>query len=231
MFDINFKKMSYNIMWRRVPLFCVSSFSVHNSNLVCECNSKEIPFKNETTFHSLNDLEFKRFKDERIIHVYGSIDKELAVIIKDSLEQLDSENNLPIKLIINSSGGETSQGLSICDKMNKVKSEVHTQCDGECGSIASLILANGTEGKRTITPNSTVYIHEPYTSFGEGSSFTIFELNGTLKSLKIQIEKILNILMKVTGKSSSEIEELMKNNITLTSEESVKNKIVDSIVK
>ena len=37
--------------------------------------------------------------------------------------------------------------------------------------------------------------------------------------------------MKVTGKSSSEIEELMKNNITLTSEESVKNKIVDSIVK
>ena len=115
--------------------------------------------------------------------------------------------------------------------MNKLKSEVHTQCDGECASIASVILANGTEGKRTITPNSTVYIHEPYKWFGEDMTLTIFELNGFLRSLKIQREQLINTLIRVTRKSRSEIEELMRNGTWLTSEEAIEHQLVDSIEK
>ena len=115
--------------------------------------------------------------------------------------------------------------------MNKLKSEVHTQCDGECTSIAFIILNNGTEGKRTITPNSTVYIHEPYKWFGEDMTFTIFELNGSLRSLKNQREQIINTLIKVTRKSRSEIEELMRNDTWLTSEEAIQHQFVDSIEK
>ena len=144
--------MSYRLILKRASLFSISSLSLQNFYLVSNCDSKESPIENETTFNSFDEIEFKRFRENRIIHINGSINKELATTIKDCLEQLDTEKNLPIKIIINSDGGEVSQGLSICDKMNKLKSEVHTQCDGECASIASVILANGTEGKRTITP-------------------------------------------------------------------------------
>ena len=213
---------------KKVSLFSISSLSLQKFYSVSNCES---PIENETTFNSFNEIEFKRFRENRIIHIYGSINKELAVSIKNCLEQLDSEKNLPIKIIINSNGGEVTQGLSICDKMNKLKSEVHTQCDGVCASIASVILANGTEGKRTITPNSTVFIHEPYHSFGEDMTLTIFELNGLLRSLKIQREQIINTLIKVTQRSRSEIEELMRNETWLTSEEAIEHQFVDSIEK
>lgn len=223
--------MSYYLPLKRASLFAISSLSLQNFHLVSNCDSKETPIENETTFNSFDEIEFKRFRENRIIHINSSINKELAVSIKNCLEQLDNEKNLPIKIIINSNGGEVTQGLSICDKMNKLKSEVHTQCDGVCASIASVILANGTEGKRTITPNSTVYIHEPYNSFGEDMTLTIFELNGLLRSLKIQREQIINTLIKVTRKSRSEIEELMKNDTWLTSQEAIEHQLVDSIEK
>lgn len=223
--------MSYHLILKRASLFSISSLSLQNFYLVSNCDSKESPIRNETTFNSFDEIEFKRFRDNRIIHIYSSINKELAVRIKYCLEQLDSEKNLPIKIIINSNGGEVSQGLSICDKMNKLKSEVHTQCDGVCASIASVILANGTEGKRTINPNSTVYIHKPYKWFGEDMTLTIFELNGFLRSLKIQREQLINTLIRVTRKSRSEIEELMRNETWLTSEEAIEHQLVDSIEK
>ncbi len=203
----------------------------YSNNLISYCESPESSSQNkEINSKNFDQIEFERFENERIIRLYGEVNDSLGSIIINCLEVLDNKNNQPIKLIINSVGGSISQGLAICDKMNKIKSDVHTQCEGECSSIASLILANGTKGKRSITPNSTVFIHEAYTSLG-GSALSIFELNGRLQSLKIHRDQIIQILIKVTGKDRSEIEELMRNDTTFTSNEAVNHNIVDFVEK
>lgn len=73
--------MSYHLILKRASLFSKSSLSLQNFYLVSNCNSKESPIENETTFNSFNEIEFKRFRDNRIIHIYSSINKELAVTI------------------------------------------------------------------------------------------------------------------------------------------------------
>ncbi len=112
--------------------------------------------------------------------------------------------------------------------MNKINSPIYTKCEGECSSIASLILANGEKGNRSITPNSTVFVHEAYVNISN-ISLSIFELSGRLESLKIHRNQIIQILEKVTGKSRNEIEKIMKNDTTFTSEQAVQNNIVDYI--
>lgn len=198
------------------------------------CESSE-PSSNNDQLNSkdFDQIDFERFEKERIVRVNGPIENGsggLGSFIINCLEVLDNKNDKPIKLIINSPGGSITQGLAICDKMNKIKSQVHTHCEGECSSIASLILANGTYGKRSITPNSTVFIHEAYTNLGE-ASLSIFELNGRLQSLKIHRDQIIQILINVTGKDRKEIEDLMRNDTTFTSEEAVNNNIVDFVDK
>lgn len=179
---------------------------------------------------SFDDIEFNLFQNERILRIYGPIDSKLAIIIINSLEVLDQKDNKPIKLIINSGGGNISQGLAICDKMNKIESKVYTQCEGDCSSIAAIILANGFKGHRSITPNSTVFIHEAYLHFPSEISLSIFELNGRLQSLKIHREQIIEILIKITGKTKSEIEYIMRNDITFTALEAIEHCLVDKII-
>ena len=171
------------------------------------------------------------FQTERVVYLSGEINEQTVYEFNNSLQILDDENNQPIKLIINSLGGQTTQALVMCDKMNQIKSDVHTHCNGHCASMASIILANGTKGKRTITPHSTVCIHEPFIILTEKTICNLFQLNGIQKFLEFQREQMINIYMKTTENNRTEIEELMRNDTWLTSEEAIEHQFVDSIEK
>ena len=62
-------------------------------------------------------------------------------------------------------------------------------------------------------------------------TLTIFELKWVFEVIKIQREQLINTLIRVTRKSRSEIEELMRNGTWLTSEEAIEHQFVDSIEK
>ena len=63
------------------------------------------------------------------------------------LEQDDPDSE--ISIYINSPGGVVSSGLAIYDTMQFVRPDVSTWCMGMSASIAALLLAGGTKGKRT----------------------------------------------------------------------------------
>ena len=52
-------------------------------------------------------------------------------------------------------------GLGILDTMNFIKPDVSTICVGMAASMAAVLLAAGTPGKRMALPNSMVLIHQP----------------------------------------------------------------------
>ncbi len=80
----------------------------------------------------------------------------------------------PVRLLINSPGGEVYAGLAIHDVLRDVTAPVHTVCCGIAMSIASVILAAGQSGHRASFPNGRILIHQPTGGFqGQSSDVAI----------------------------------------------------------
>jgi ATP-dependent Clp protease, protease subunit len=105
---------------------------------------------------------FSRLLKDRIIFVGTPIDAALANLVVAQLLFLESEDpDKDVMIYINSPGGEVTAGLAIYDTMQALRCPVATFCLGQAASMASLLLAAGTRGKRKALPHARVMIHQP----------------------------------------------------------------------
>ena len=166
--------------------------------------------------------------DNRIIRLNTDINSEEADKIIEQLLKLDTiKSNKDIIFYINSPGGLVSAGLAIYDAMQLVKSNVKTICIGRCSSMAAVLLSGGTKGKRYITPNSEVMIHE-VSSFSGGK---IGEIKVSYEHSNTLNERLMKILADNTGKSIKQIKKdtLLKDK-WFNAEEAIKYGLVDKIL-
>ena len=140
--------------------------------------------------------------DNRIIRLNKTIDAEVAENIVDQLLKLDTiKSKKDIIFYINSPGGSVSAGMAIYDAMQMVKSDVKTICIGRCASMAAVLPSGGTKGKRYITPNSEVMIHE-VSSFNMGK---VGELKIDYEHTNTLNERIIKLLAENTGKTIKQV--------------------------
>src|SRR4029077_19277335 len=105
---------------------------------------------------------FSRLLKDRIVFLGAQVDDDLANVIIAQLLFLESEDpDKDVMMYVNSPGGEVSAGLAIYDTMQALRCTVATFCVGQAASMASLLLAAGTKGKRNALPNARVMIHQP----------------------------------------------------------------------
>ncbi len=128
---------------------------------------------------------------ERIILCTGEIEDHMAASICGQLLYLSSLNREPIQLYINSPGGSVSSGLAIYDTMQFIDCEVSTICIGCCASMAAVLLAAGTPGKRIALKNSEVMIHQPLGAM-RGSSSDLSIAANHIEKTKLKMAKILS---------------------------------------
>lgn len=103
---------------------------------------------------------YSRMLKDRLVFVTTPIDDAVASLITAQLLFLESEDpDRDIYMYINSPGGVVYSGLAIYDTMQYLRPDVSTICMGFCGSMATVLLAGGTAGKRFALPNSTVHMH------------------------------------------------------------------------
>src|SRR4030095_11502683 len=76
----------------------------------------------------------------------------------------------PIELRINSPGGEVLSGLAVVDTIDQLACPVATTCAGMDASMASVLLASGTKGRRRATANARVLIHQPWAGQFQGQA-------------------------------------------------------------
>jgi ATP-dependent Clp protease, protease subunit len=116
---------------------------------------------------------YSRLLDERVIFLGQPIDDEVANVVVAQLLHLEAEDpDKDVCLYINSPGGVVYAGLAIYDTMQFIRPDVSTICCGIAMSMAALILAGGTEGKRASLPNGRILIHQPTGGF-QGQSTDI----------------------------------------------------------
>lgn len=171
---------------------------------------------------------YSRLLKERIVFVTGPIDDHMANLVIAQLLFLQAEDpKKDIFLYINSPGGSVSAGLGIVDTMNHIKPDIATVCVGMAASMGSIILSQGTKGKRRILPNAEVMIHQPW----GGAQGQASDIEITARHILKTRERLNKMLAKATGKSLAQIEKDTDRDFFMTAEESKKYNIVDEILK
>lgn len=171
-------------------------------------------------------LMTRSFMDRRIF-ILGSIDFETASKFMLQMLYLQKTDE-PIEIIINSPGGEVDAGLLIYDLIQSCDNEVNIYCTGMAASMAAIILAGGTKGRRYILPHSKTMIHEPLIAGGVGGSATSIR---NISDRILEIRKITNqILAKHTGKTIEEIDNATAYDNIMNAEEAVEFGLCDKVV-
>lgn len=132
----------------------------------------------------------------------------------------------PLKIYINSEGGEIFAAIPLIDAITNSKIPIHTYIEGIAASAASLISMAGH--KRFITTNSFMLIHELRT----GVEGTYSNLTDERENCDKLMSIITNFYKKKTeGKFSNEMmQSILKRDIILSSEECLGYGLVDEVI-
>ena len=171
---------------------------------------------------------YSRLLKERIIFLGTAIDDVVANLVIAQILFLQSDDaEKDIYLYINSPGGSVTAGLAIYDTMQYVKSPVMTICVGMAASMAAVLLASGSKGKRIVLPNSTILLHQVMGG-AEGQAVDI-EIQAR-HILKVK-EQINQILATRTGKPVDQIAKDTDRDFYLDAKESVDYGVADNILE
>src|SRR5579863_3904250 len=119
-------------------------------------NSVLVPMVVEQTSRGERAFDiYSRLLKENIVFIGTTIDDAVANLVIAQILFLAAEDpEKDISLYINSPGGGTTSGLAILDTMNLVEPDIVTYCVGQAASMAAVLLAAGTKGKRYSLPYS-----------------------------------------------------------------------------
>lgn len=171
---------------------------------------------------------YSRLLKDRIIFIGSEINDEVANAVIAQMLFLEAESpDKEIALYINSPGGSVTAGLAIYDTMQFVASDIATIVVGQAASMAAVLLAAGTAGKRQALPNSRVVLHQPFGGFqGQASDVAI----QAREILRIR-EAINRILIRHTGQAPDRIERDLERDFIMTAGQAVEYGLVDRIIE
>ena len=170
---------------------------------------------------------YSRLLKDRIVFIGDAIYDDLANAIIAQLLFLQSQKrDADILLYINSPGGSITAGLAIYDTMQYLQCDIATICIGQAASMAAVLLAAGTAGKRFALPNSRIMLHQP-----QGGA------QGQASDIDIQAQEILRLRTKMneilaqhTGQESDRVSRDTQRDLFLNPEDGVEYGIIDQVL-
>jgi ATP-dependent Clp protease protease subunit len=170
---------------------------------------------------------YSRLLKDSVIFLGSAIDDNVANVTIAQLLFLEAEDaEKDVSIYINSPGGVISSGMAIYDTMRFIKNDVVTICIGQAASMAAILLAAGTKGKRFALPNARIMIHQPIGGVG-----------GQAADVQIHAKEILNIKNRLTailaehsGQTVDKIAKDSDRNYFMTADEALKYGLIDEII-
>jgi ATP-dependent Clp protease protease subunit len=171
---------------------------------------------------------YSRLLRDNIIFIGTPIDDNVANLVTAQLLFLEAEDpERDVSLYINSPGGVVTAGMAVYDTIQFIRPDVATICIGQAASVAALLLASGTPGKRFALPNSRLLIHQP----------TMGGLSGQATDIDIHAREILRIraslneiLAKHTGQPIEKIERDVERDFWMSAQQAREYGIIDEII-
>ncbi|MGH8020695.1 MAG: ATP-dependent Clp protease proteolytic subunit [Opitutaceae bacterium] len=188
-----------------------------------------VPIVLENTGRGERSMDiYSRLLKDRIVFIGTPIDDGVANLVIAQLLFLQMEDpKKDINIYINSPGGVVTGGMAIYDTINFLSCDVTTYCIGMAASMATVLLACGTRGKRFALPNSRVMIHQPT----GGAS-------GQTSDISIQAREILRwrqtlneVLAKHSGKPVAQLEKDSDRDYYMSAQEAQAYGLVDHVIE
>jgi len=191
-------------------------------------SSYYVPYVIENTGRGERSMDiYSRLLKDRIIFIGAPIDDGVANSVIAQLLFLQMEDpKKDIHLYINSPGGVVTGGMAIYDTMNFLKCDIVTYCIGMAASMATVLLAAGTQGKRFSLPNSRVMIHQP--SGGAGGQTA--DISIAAKEILRWRQTLNETIAKHTGKTAEEVGKDSDRDYYLSASEAKDYGLVDHVV-
>jgi ATP-dependent Clp protease protease subunit len=187
-----------------------------------------IPYVVEQTSRGERSYDiFSRLLNDRIIMLYGEVDRSKAGLIVAQLLYLEGQDSAKdISIYINSPGGSVSDGLAIYDTMQYIKCDVNTIGMGLAASMGAFLLTAGTKGKRFALPNSEILIHQPLGGAQGQASDIEIHTKWMLKTKK----RLNEILAENTGQSYEQIVKDTDRDNIMNAKEALNYGLIDKII-
>lgn len=188
-----------------------------------------IPTVVETTGRGERHYDiYSRLLKEHIVFIGDDIDEPLANVVVAELLYLESEDpDREISIYINSPGGSITAGLAVYDTMQFIRPDIATICMGQAASMAAILLAAGTKGKRYSLPNSRIVIHQP----------SVEGIAGQATDVKIFAEELLRtrnllsqILADLTGQPFEKMDRDVERDFIFSPTQAVEYGLIDSVL-
>ena len=170
---------------------------------------------------------YSRLMMDRIIFLGYPINDEVANIVTAQLLFLDStDRTRDINMYINSPGGSVYSGLGVYDTMQYVTPNVATICIGIAASMASILLAAGTKGRRVALKHARVMMHQPSGSIGGQASDVEITVN-EIRKLK---RELYDVISHHSGKTVEQIQKDFDRDHWMTAAEAKEYGLIDEVL-
>ncbi len=183
---------------------------------------------------------YTRLAQERIIFVNQPLTMGLANEVISYMLFLDSQDNKPIYVYINSIGDpinagmadvtagmmSVTAGLAIYDTMKNLKSEVLTIGMGQVVGMATLLLAAGAKGKRASLPHTSIVLTQP--QMGTQGQATDIQVGAIQIKLKRQL--MLELFAEHTGQTTEKILTDLDRTFYMDAQQAKEYGLIDRIV-
>ncbi|NBR42918.1 MAG: ATP-dependent Clp protease proteolytic subunit, partial [Verrucomicrobia bacterium] len=110
--------------------------------------------------------------------------------------------------------------------MNFLSCDINTYCVGLSASMATVLLAAGTKGKRHALPNCRVMIHQP----SGGATGQTSDISIAAKEILRWRDTLNHVLAKHSGKTAEELQRDSDRDFYMTAEQAKAYGLVDHVV-
>ena len=170
---------------------------------------------------------YSRLLKDRIVILGTPVDDNVAnLLIAEFLYLQSDDPQKDIDFYINSPGGSVTAGLALYDTMQILSCDIRTYCVGQAASLAAILLAAGTKGKRYALPNARIMIHQPWGGT-QGSATDISIQAKEIIRLRTSLNKIL---ATHTEKDIKLVEKDVDRDFFMTADEAHEYGLVDSVL-
>jgi ATP-dependent Clp protease protease subunit len=175
---------------------------------------------------ALTDPLAAKMLKTRTILISGEINKVLAEKTIRQLLLMEDLSSEPIRIFIDSPGGDADAGYAIFDMIRFVKPEIWTIGMGLVASAAAIIQLASPRERRVGLPNSHYLIHQPLS--GIRGVATDIEIHANeLEKLR---DRINNLISKETGKPYEQVEKDTDRDFWMSAEEAMSYGLISKVI-
>ena len=168
----------------------------------------------------------RQFLKTRTVLLTGEINKTLAERVVRQVLLLEQESDEPIKVFIDSPGGDADAGFAILDMMRFVRPPIKMIGMGLVASAGAIVLLAAPREQRFALPNSRYLIHQPMAGFrGVGTEIEIHA-----KEIDLMRRKMNDLISQETGKPVAEVEQDTDRDYWMGAEEALAYGLVGGII-